>query len=32
MKIINFFGGPGCGKSTTAAYVFSQLKIQGFGC
>lgn len=32
MKVINFFGGPGCGKSTTAAYVFSQLKIQGFGC
>lgn len=32
MKVINFFGGPGCGKSTTAAYVFSKLKIHGFGC
>lgn len=32
MKVINFFGGPGSGKSTTAAYVFSQLKIQGYSC
>lgn len=32
MKIINFFGGPGSGKSTTAAYVFSQFKMRGFGC
>lgn len=32
MKVINFFGGPGSGKSTTAAYVFSKLKIQGFSC
>ena len=27
--IVNLFGGPGCGKSTTAAYVFSKLKMQG---
>lgn len=26
MKVINFFGGPGIGKSTTAAYIFSKLK------
>jgi hypothetical protein len=26
MKVINFFGGPGVGKSTIAAYVFSRLK------
>lgn len=32
MKVINFFGGPSSGKSTTAAYVFSQLKICGFAC
>lgn len=27
---INFLGGPGVGKSTTAAWVFSELKKQGF--
>ncbi len=26
MKVINIFGGPGCGKSTTAAGVYHQLK------
>jgi len=26
-KIINFYGGPGVGKTTAAAYVFSQLKM-----
>ena len=30
--IVNLFGGPGCGKSTGAAYVFSQLKMQGINC
>jgi hypothetical protein len=29
MKIINLFGGPGSGKSTTAAGVFFELKKQG---
>ena len=29
MIVINFFGGPGNGKSTGAAYVFSQLKMAG---
>ena len=28
-KVINLFGGPGCGKSTCAAYIFSQLKMLG---
>lgn len=27
--IVNLYGGPGCGKSTTAAYVFSKLKMLG---
>lgn len=27
--IVNLYGGPGCGKSTTAAYVFAKLKMQG---
>ena len=26
MIVVNLFGGPGCGKSTGAAYVFSRLK------
>lgn len=26
LKVINFFGGPGCGKSTTAAEVFATMK------
>jgi nicotinamide riboside kinase len=29
MKVVNFFGGPGCGKSTTAAGLFSYLKMAG---
>ena len=27
--VINLFGGPGTGKSTSAAYLFSQLKMRG---
>ena len=27
--IINLFGGPGCGKSTGASYIFSKLKMAG---
>lgn len=27
---INLFGGPGCGKSTIAAYLFSKLKIDNY--
>lgn len=30
MKVINFFGGPGSGKSTTAAGVFHEMKMQGY--
>ena len=29
MLVINLFGVPGAGKSTGAAYVFSQLKMKG---
>jgi nicotinamide riboside kinase len=29
MKVINIFGGPGCGKSTTATGVFHFLKLAG---
>lgn len=29
MLVINLFGAPGAGKSTGAAYIFSQLKIKG---
>ena len=29
MKVINLFGGPGCGKSTTAAHLFVLMKIAG---
>ncbi len=32
MKIINFFGGPGTGKSTTAARLFSDMKVTGVNC
>lgn len=32
MIVINFFAGPSSGKSTTAAYVFSQLKLNGISC
>jgi hypothetical protein len=28
-KVVNFYGGPGAGKSTTAASVFSLLKLHG---
>jgi tRNA uridine 5-carbamoylmethylation protein Kti12 len=31
-SIINFFGGPGAGKSTTAAGLFSLMKQQGISC
>lgn len=31
-KIINLFGGPGTGKSVTAANVFAELKKQGKNC
>lgn len=31
-KIINLFGEPGAGKSTMAAYIFSQLKVKGVNC
>lgn len=30
--VINLFAGPGAGKSTGAAYVFSQLKMRGINC
>jgi hypothetical protein len=30
--VINFFGGPGVGKSTAASYIFSQLKARGIHC
>ena len=30
--VVNLFGGPGVGKSTGAAYVFSILKMQGVNC
>jgi hypothetical protein len=30
--IVNLFGGPGSGKSTTAAGLFHQLKINGINC
>jgi len=29
-KVINFYGGPGSGKSTTAAAMFAELKYRGF--
>ena len=29
-SVINIYGGPCCGKSTTAAAVFAELKIQGY--
>lgn len=32
MLIVNLFGGPGCGKSTGAAYVFTRLKEAGVNC
>lgn len=27
LTVINFFGGPGCGKSTTAAFLFGHMKV-----
>ena len=30
--VVNMFGGPGCGKSTGAAYVFAMLKMHGVNC
>ena len=27
MNVINLFGGPGCGKSTIASYIFSKIKM-----
>lgn len=30
--VVNLFGGPGCGKSTTAAHIFAELKWKGVGC
>lgn len=32
MKIINFYGGPGSGKSTMAANLFYIMKMQGYNC
>lgn len=29
LKVVNFFGGPGCGKSTCAAKLYSELKQMG---
>lgn len=30
--VVNLFAGPGAGKSTAAAYLFSKLKMDGFDC
>lgn len=30
--VVNLFGGSGCGKSTGAAYIFSQLKLRDINC
>lgn len=30
--VINLYGGPGCGKSTAAAYIFAKLKMVGVSC
>ena len=32
MLVVNLTGAPGAGKSTGAAYVFSQLKMRGINC
>lgn len=32
MIVVNLFGGPGSGKSTGAAYVYSRLKMSGINC
>lgn len=31
-KVLNLFGAPGAGKSTAAAYLFSQFKMLGYDC
>lgn len=31
-KVVNLYGGPGTGKSTTAAAVFAELKFRGVNC
>lgn len=31
-KVINLYGGPGTGKSTTAAMLFAKMKLAGFNC
>lgn len=31
-KVINLFGGSGCGKSTTAAHLFAEMKYRGLHC
>lgn len=30
--VVNLFAGPGAGKSTGAAYIFSKLKMLGYDC
>lgn len=30
LTIVNFFGGPGCGKSTTAAFLFGHMKVGNY--
>lgn len=30
--VVNLLGGPGCGKSTTAAHIFAELKWKGIDC
>lgn len=32
MNVLNFYGGPGTGKSTHAAAVFAELKFRGINC
>lgn len=32
MRVVNLYGGPGTGKSTTAAAVFAELKMRGVNC
>lgn len=32
MRRVNFFSGPGCGKSTVAARTFAEMKIRGHDC
>lgn len=32
LLVVNLFAGPGCGKSTTAAGLFSRLKLAGINC